>query len=147
MFKCETSTSRPLRTDAIERGIENERRVTERKKIEVSFDKRILHVTNSNGTSFNMGMPRGDSVIIEGLAHRIFEEKKESSANTTISNAKTECTLKKERCVTERKKLDVSFDKRILKVTNSNGTSFNMGMPRGDSVIIEGLAHRYFHAK
>ncbi|MEW5289340.1 MULTISPECIES: hypothetical protein [Erwinia] len=141
MFKCETSTSRSLRTDAIERGIENERRVTERKKIEVSFDKRILHVTNSNGTSFNMVMPQGDSVIIEGLAHRIFEKKQEFSANTTICNAKNE------RCVTERKKPDVSFDKRILKVTNSNGTSFNMGVPQGDSVIIEGLAHRYFHAK
>lgn len=41
MFKCETSTSRSSRPDAIELSIKNERRVTEIKKLEASFDKKF----------------------------------------------------------------------------------------------------------
>lgn len=44
---------------------------------------KILKVTNQNGSSFIMPMPRGDSPIIEGLAARKAEE---GSFNKAFSN-------------------------------------------------------------
>lgn len=35
---------------------------------------------------------------------------------------------------------------QLLRVKNSNNTSFVMGMPRGDSPLMDGLARRYFGA-
>lgn len=64
---------------------------------------------------------------------------------TTYSHSRLveiEKTLKLEKQRQTTPYFQSNFGGNILKVTNHNGSSFVMGMPRGDSPIIDGLMAR-----
>lgn len=73
----------PSRLMEIEKNLKLEKSCQKKPFFSSPVGSNVLRVTNNNGSSFVMAMPRGDSPIIEGLAARKAEA---NSLSKTFSN-------------------------------------------------------------
>lgn len=128
----------PDRLREIERSLREKCLRRREPRFSVDPDGRLLKITNDNGSSFKIPMPRSDSVIIEGLAARKFAEAAESEIAEQHILKNTHYSLPPSG--QKRPSFTESEDGRFLTITLDNGRSFVIRMPDGGSPLIEALA-------